>query len=182
MPEKSDTSDEPPKFNILDALGKEIGKREKDLAKGKKDDEKGSKKREIGPKTEPVGTLASGSPNGADASAQTSPETREEEQGAKMPPEEVLRSLTGLRDWLERELFEGRGDVLTALNGVVDKYTHETREKWSKRAKGILRWVIIIAIVAVLVNILSVYGATGSPPPWAQTVGSWLRGFGINTR
>lgn len=187
MPEKSD---EPPKFNVLEALGKEIGKREKDLAKGKPDDENGRKSLKSGPKSgphsrpksAPTTDLEGESTDGADASAGDASARQAVGHGAKVSPEDVLRSLTGLRDWLEHELFEGRGDVLIALNRIVDKHTHETREKWSNSAKGIVRWVVIIAIVALLVNILSVHSVTGALPAWAQTVWAWLQGFGINTR
>lgn len=178
MPE---TSSEPPKFNILEALNKEIGKQQKKLleAQGKKDttdnESKDGKEKKDG-KDEPERTAGKSGPKDSSPDGRESayreahglPAAEESAEDARetQSPEEVIRSLAALRDWLEGELLAHRGGVLESIGRIVDEYTQEPRKQLGKRMRrdGVIVFVLVLGIL--IGNAVDFYTTHQTLPGW----------------
>lgn len=158
----SEQPESPPKFNILEALSKEIGKQEKKLLEAetkddKKKDEKGRKQIKSGPKDADKDTE-----NGDDLTDADEDETPETEPS----PEEVIRGLAALRGRLEDELLIGRGGVVNTIGRIVDEYVAESRDKGWKLAGKVVLYTALLVLGYLIGNAVLYHAIYHTLPSW----------------
>lgn len=163
----SEKPDAPHKFNILDALNKEIGKQEKKLRSSQaKRDSKDTAK------DSPHAHSASGpkdtqhAPHGANGDAAGESEATADQASVSPPPGDLIRSLAALRDWLENELLSDRGAVLDTLGNIVDAYAHEQHVKWPRHLRLIVTMLLIVVVSLLVGDAVAFYGIYHSFPAW----------------